>query len=129
MPVNTVIDRERNLIIHSITETMSLSVIIETISKTLNDPDYQAGMDAIWHFIDVSEVDLSSEDLMYAAEFSRKNIDKEGKAYKLALVAAEDLPFGLTRAYEAWCNERPVSINNFRVLDDALKWINQEHVA
>lgn len=124
MPVDTIISREKNLIVHTITDIMDLPVIVNTIAKTLKDPEYHAGMNAVWHFYDVTKVDLSSDDLMYAADYASKNIDKDGKHYKLALVAEDDLPYGLTRVYEAWSSERPVTIQNFRSVNRALQWIN-----
>lgn len=126
MSVNTMINKEQNLILHTVTEYLDMSLLVETISNTLINSDYQPGMNAIWHFHDIKKMNLSSEDLMFVAEFAGKNIDKNGKHYRLALVAEEDLAFGLTRVYEAWSSGRPVTINNFRDLDDALKWVENE---
>ena len=123
MSVETVINKDKNLVSHTVTDTISLSILVETISKTLKNTDYHSGMNALWHFHDLSELNISSEDLKSVAEYASKNIDEAGKHYKLALVAEEDLPYGLTRAYEAWCSGRPVTINNFRSLDDASKWL------
>lgn len=129
MPVDTIISKEKNLIVHTLTGTMDLSVIVNTISKTLDDPEYQVGMNAIWHFCDTSEVKLSPEDLMYAAEYAGKKMDKSGKAYKLALVAEEDLSYGLTRVYEAWRSEESTAtIQSFRFIDDAFAWIKSAEI-
>ncbi len=125
MPVNTVISIEQNLVVHTITASVDRSIIVDTISKTLKNSDYQSGMNAIWHFNDISNVNLTSEDLIFVAEYASKNIDIDGKPYKLALVAEKDLPYGLTRVYEAWSSERPVTISNFRILEDALNWIEE----
>lgn len=126
MPVETIINREDNLIIHTITNVMDLPIIVSTITKTLKDPNYFAGMNAVWYFHDIVDASLSAEDLIYAAEYASKNIDVDGKPYRLALVAEDDLPYGLLRVYEAWSNERPVTIQNFRSIDAALDWINME---
>ena len=123
MPVMTDIDAEQNLVVHTITEYVDLSTLVDTISNTLKHPAYKEGMNAIWHFCHIEKMNLSSADLMFVADFASKNIDKKGEHYCLALVAEEDLAYGLTRVYEAWSSERPVTINNFRNLDDAQKWI------
>jgi len=128
MPVDTIISKEKNLIVHTLTGVMDLSVIVNTISKTLDDPEYQVGMNAIWHFCDTSKVNLSSEDLMYAAEYAGKKMDEDGKPYKLALVAEEDLSYGLTRVYEAWRSKCPVTVQNFRFIDDAFAWIESAEI-
>jgi len=126
MPVSTAINKEQNLILHTITEYMDLSTLVETISETLKNPDYQPGMNAIWHFHDIDKMNLSSDDLMFVVDFASKNIDKNGKHYRLALVAEEDLAYGLSRIYEAWCSDRPIIINNFRNLENAWKWVEAE---
>lgn len=123
MSVKTSISIDKNLIQHTITDVMELTVIINTIAEMLKNPEYKAGMNAVWYFRGALKVDLTSGDLMYIAEYASKNIDIDGKPYKLALVAEDDLPYGLTRVYEAWSSERPVSIKNFRSIDDALVWV------
>lgn len=123
MSVKTIISTDKNLIQHTITDVMDLNIIINTIAETLKNPEYQAGMNAVWYFSGILKVDLTSDDLMYIAEYASKNIDIEGKPYKLALVAEDDLPYGLTRVYEAWSSERPVTIKNFRSIDDAMIWV------
>jgi len=123
MSVNTTINKEQNLVLHTITEYLDMSLLVETISTTLKSDDYEPGMNALWHFHDIKKMKLSSEELMFVAEFATKSIDKNGKHYRLALVAEEDLAFGLSRVYEAWSSDRPVTINNFRKLESALKWI------
>ena len=124
MSVNTEISKENNLIVHTINDALSLPIIVHTIERTIESPDYRPGMNAVWHFINLKEIELTSQDLMYVAEYASKTIDEGGKAYKLALVAGDDLPFGLTRIYEAWSSDRPVTINNFRSLDEAMEWIS-----
>ncbi len=126
MPVTSEIDTEHNLIVHTVTEYMDMSILVNTISETLKNPAYKAGMNAIWHFDHIDNMNISSSDLMFVADFASKNIDTAGEHYCLALVAEEDLAFGLTRVYEAWSSERPVTISNFRNLEDARKWIQTE---
>lgn len=123
MSANTSISIENNLVVHTITEVMDVPIIINTIAQTLKNPEYKVGMNEVWHFNGVLKVNLISEDLMYIAEYAGENIDIDGKHYKLALVAEDDLPYGSTRVYGAWSSERPVTIQNFRSIDDALEWI------
>lgn len=128
MAVNTEILEENNLVIYHVSDYVSLPIIVKSIESTLLNRKYHAGMNSIWHFEDHVTVDVSSKDLMHVAEYARMTIDQAGVKYKLALVASEDLPYGMTRIYEAWSSDRPVTINNFRKLDDAFDWIAEEAV-
>lgn len=123
MAVNTEIDVARNLIIHHFSELVSFQIILKTIDVTLTNPKYNPGMNAIWFCEDGTKVDVSSDDAQQIAEHARKAFDKDGIRYKLALVANDDLAYGMNRVYKGWSNDRPIDINIFRKLDDAVAWI------
>lgn len=126
MAVNTEIDEKRNLLIHHFSGSVSLQTLMKTIENTLTNPKYRVGMNAIWVCDDGTKVNLSSEDTQKVSEYARKVFDKKGMSYKLALVASDDLPYGMTRVYEGWSNDRPITINIFRQLDEAFAWIEEE---
>jgi len=126
MAVNTKIDEAKNLVIHHFSESVSLQTITKTIENTLTNPKYRTGMNAIWVCDDDTEVDISSEDAQKVSDYARKAFDKEGISYKLALVANEDLAYGMLRVYEGWSNDRAITINIFRKLDEAFAWIEEE---
>ena len=123
MTVYTEVDEKKNLIIHHLKESISVHTITETIENTLANPKYKMGMNAIWIFEQGTDVDMSSKDAQNISEYARKAFDKSGVSYKLALVASDDFAYGMTRVYEGWSNDRPVTINTFRKLDEALAWI------
>lgn len=81
------------------------------------------GMDAIWVIETGSDLDVSSEDTQIISDYARKAFDQSGISYKLALVANDDFAYGMTRVYEGWSNDRPIKINTFRKIEDALNWI------
>lgn len=124
MTVSTEIDVARNLIIHHFSDSVSLPELTKTIENTLSNPNYNVGMDAIWECEKGTRVDVSSDDAQKLSNFAREAFDSEGSGYKLALVANEDLAYGMLRVYEGWCNDRPIKINTFRNLDDALTWVD-----
>ncbi len=123
MAVYTEMDEKKNLIIHHLKESISAHTITETIKNTLANPKYKAGMNAIWVVEQGTDVEMSSEDTQNISEYARKVFDISGVSYKLALVASDDFAYGMTRVYEGWSNDRPIMINTFRKLDEALAWI------
>ena len=124
MAVNTEVDVSKNLVIHHLTEKISINTITETIENTLSNPQYKIGMDAIWVIEEGSDLDVSSEDTQRISDFARKAFDKNGVSYKLALVASDDFAYGMTRVYEGWSNDRPIKIHTFRKFEDAMEWID-----
>ena len=123
MTVNTEVNQKKNLIIHHLKESISIYTITETIENTLANPKYKIGMNAIWVVETGTDVDLSSVDTQKISEYARQVFDKNDVSYKLALVASDDYAYGMSRVYEGWSNDRPVTINTFRKLEDALDWI------
>lgn len=125
MAVNTEIDTSKNLIIHYFSENVSFPVLAKTIENTVANPDYRIGMNAVWVCEDGTHVDMSSVDAQNLSEYARQSFDQTGISYKLALVADDDLAYGMNQVYEGWSNDRPIEISTFRKLDEALSWIEK----
>lgn len=123
MSVNTEVDEGKNLIIHHLNESISVNTITDTIQNTLANPKYKIGMNAIWVIEKGADIEMNSDDAQIISDCARKAFDQSDISYKLALVAFDDLAYGMSRVYEGWSNDRPVTINTFRKLEDALDWI------
>lgn len=123
MTIRTDVFVERNLMIHHVSDYVSLSSVLHAIQCSINNPEYHPGMNMVWFCETGTTIDIGSDEPIKASEFARKVFDHNDHAYKLALVAEDDLAFGLQRVYEGWNNDRPVDIRVFRVLDEALSWI------
>ena len=126
MTVSTEVDEKRDLIIHHFSESVNLESILKTIENAVNHPQYHPAMNAIWVCDDGTEVNMTSEEARKVSEFARKAFDKEGASYKLALVANDDLAYGMNRVYEGWSNDRPITINTFRKIEQALNWMDEK---
>lgn len=126
MAVITEINEKKNLIIHHFSQSVFLQSLVETIKNTVEDPKYKVGMNAIWACDKGTEINMTSEDTQALSEIARQAFDKNGVSYKLALVANDDLAYGMTRVYEGWSNDRPVKINSFRDMDKAIAWMEAE---
>jgi hypothetical protein len=65
-------------------------------------------------------VDLTSHDIEIVAEHAKIIQMQSGK---VAIVAPQDLTYGLFRMYEVHRHEERVQINVFRTLQDAREWL------
>lgn len=124
MAIRTDVDVKRNLMVHSFSGHASLNSIVETIDATLANPLYKPGMNMMWFCEDDVEIEISAEEPQTISDYARKKFDNFGKDYKLALVAGEDLAYGLFRLYQGWNGDRSVDINVFRKMKDAQAWID-----
>jgi len=123
MAICTEVDVSKNLMVHTFTENVSLSSIVETIDATLVHPLYTPGMNMMWFCEDGVDVDVNTDDPINISNYARKIFDQFGKGYKVALVANDDLAYGMLRAYQSWSDDRPNDIQVFRKKDDAYAWL------
>jgi hypothetical protein len=65
----------------------------------------------------------SAETLQESAEFMKRQYESTTATPKVAVVAPEDISFGLARMYEAFSEEVPWEFEVFRATDAALAWL------
>lgn len=125
MTVSTKFDEAKNLVIHHFSESVTLQLFLTTIENTINNPGYKAGMNTICICAEGTIIDITAEETRKVSEYARKKFDRNGVSYKLALVASDDLAYGMNRVYEGWSNDRPIVINTFREVEQAFNWIDE----
>ncbi len=103
-------------------EQLTLEYAATLVKRMMDHPDFKMGLPSIW---DLRETDVSSfslNDMQSFMEVNRQYKDARGDAY-IAIVAADDLSFGLSRMYEMLENAPHLRINVFRDLQSAEKWV------
>ncbi len=126
MPVETVIDIEKNLVIHTINGGFGLVDIEPAWRGMLVDPKFQAGMNVLWDFRQGTQTSsFSADDMRHIVSMTAEHIKQRGAEYKLALLAPRDLYFGLSRMFEAYGDEIPIEIHAFRSMQEALDWLRE----
>jgi len=123
MAIHTTVDVSKNLMEHTFTDNVSLTSIVETIDATLVHPLYSPGMNMMWFCEDGVEVEISTDDPLSISNYARKKFDQFGKDYRVALVANDDLAFGMLRMYQSWSDDRPIEMHVFRKKDAAYAWV------
>ena len=117
-------------------ENFSIKLIDNIVIITFNkQPDHQSikfAVDTIkekygkhkrlW---DVSScgVNLTQENIMELAEYAKSNLPETTRA---AVVASDDLSFGVSREYEVYRETESLETRVFRVYEEALKWLQSE---
>ncbi len=126
MPVETRIDTEKNLVIHTVIKGFGLADIEPAWRAMLADPDFKSGMNVLWDFRRGVHTDqFSNADMQKIMSMTAEHIRQRGAQYKLALLASRELYFGLSRMFEAYGDDIPIDIHAFRSLDEALDWLTQ----
>ena len=117
----TFIDREKDLTVISFAGEITGHEIIAEMEE------YYSGRTTtmvIWEFSRVKGPGLSTEELQAVAAAGRKysEVRRGGKS---AIVASEDLMYGLSRMYEAFTemDGHPVKNKVFRSMEEARQWL------
>jgi len=125
MPVKTVIDIEQNLVVHVITESFRMTDIEPAWKAMLADPQFEAGMNVLWDFSKGTHaIEFSTSDIQNIVTMTAGHIKQRGARYRLALLATQDLFFGLSKMFEAYGDEIPIEIHVFRSMEEALDWLH-----
>ena len=101
----------------------SFSGHIERINRVTSDSKWAPGHNVLIDFTGTTEFEVSNRELegVAAAQESRNVVIGDGK---LAVVAPEDIIFGLTRMWEALVETRTsMEIHVFRNREDAVRWL------
>jgi len=122
MPASYKIDK-KNRWVHTVHwGVLSHADIVSIVDRGLKDPDFDPTFGEIADFTEVTQVDVSAEDIR---ELAQKNIFSPHS--RRAIVVPNDLIFGLARMYEILRDlQGETGIRVFRTLDEALDWVAPE---
>ncbi len=125
MPVATTLAENGVYVHHLFTGEISKDDIIDAYDESLKISDLKADTSVIWEFRKVSLPNLTDtvNQVRAIADYIKENSRKEKSNYKVALVAADDLVFGLARMYQSVATFLPVEFMVFRKFTAAEDWV------
>lgn len=120
--IETERDQRNDLIIHRISGQVTGDEIIQRIKEDLNESFCQS---MIWDFTQADMQTLSVEKLHQVLAVGKSMADAR-KHGKTAIVAPQDLSFGMGRMYEAFTEIEKFATSNrsFRNLEQAMQWLD-----
>jgi hypothetical protein len=121
LAIRHTIHEDLGIVVSTWTGPASDSELVSRCRELYEDERWRPGFHEVVDLREAGMAEVSGSALQALAEM----VDSyaEGHAFKTAIVAPENLPFGLARMYEAYALESPESVKVFRELEDALEWI------
>lgn len=80
-------------------------------------------MNTIWDLRDAKIAEWSVEGVQAVVGYVRTHAEQRGSRYKSALVTARNIDYGLSRMYEAYGQDLPLTVRVFRDMDEAREWV------
>jgi hypothetical protein len=126
MPISTSIDASRDLTTFTVKGELSFQEQMDALKAFYRG---EPTANVLWDFRLLEGKRISLQELEEVSDFIKKNQSKRPVG-KTALVVANDLDYGLSRASMTLYEIRNVSLSimPFRSMDEALKWIDGEIV-
>lgn len=116
-------DIETNIRTATYTGTVTDEELITAYRELLAKPDYEPTANDLVDLRGVERLDVSSEALQHLISLYSP-VDQLGHHTRLAIIAASDVTFGMSRMYEMLRgDEAPEEIHVFRSYDDAVLWL------
>ena len=119
MPASYNIDKERRLVISTVSGVVTLADGLAHQRNLRNDPDFDPSFSQLMDFRQVIRVDLSGEDVRKLAQTTIFSPNS-----RRAMLVSSDLEYGLARMFEILretMGERGIRV--FRDLNEALDWV------
>jgi len=124
MTISSKIDPAHNIIVRTAMGELSADDVKNAFDATLVHTDFRKEMDVIWNLEHADLSKLTKDDFMNVVKLLSEGSDQRGFNYKIAIVAPNDLTFGMSRMFEGYGAELPASIKVYRDIDSAYHWIN-----
>jgi hypothetical protein len=127
MALDYEIDRERRLVRVTASGVITPDVLFGYQKTVWEDPGI-AGFDELVDMSGVERVEVASPSNVSALAGYSAKMDGDATPTKLAIVATDDLLFGLGRMYQAYREMKPGSSKEvavFRTMQEALSWLER----
>ena len=83
-------------------------------------PDYPMGTPELVDMRDVTEIDITAEEIRSIATVERQG---PGRISRMAILTGSDIGFGLSRMFQLLADQASYEIKVFRESDDAIEWL------
>ncbi|MFH1852758.1 MAG: hypothetical protein ABIA75_10465 [Candidatus Neomarinimicrobiota bacterium] len=125
MPVTTSFNKDQGFIYHLLTGDITQKEIITAFDNSQTYPDLAADTHVIWEFQNVRLPKLSEtiSHVKAIANYVKNSQSLKRTGFKVALVADNDLVFGMSRMYQSVATFLPVQFMVFRKYEAAENWV------
>ena len=124
MPILHSINEELGLVISSWVGEISDADLLPSYKKLYENKIWKPGFNEIVDVRNAQVKSVTSKGLLQLSDLVKSYVKEKGIEFKTAIIAPEDLQFGLSRVYEAISHESPEKIMVFRDLNDAFDWLD-----
>jgi len=129
MGISFKIFEEYGFFLSSWVGSISDSDLLSSYKQLFENEKFKPGFHEIVDMRNAEMDRVTSDGMGRLASMVERNLSGKCEGFKTAVIAPENLPFGLSRVYEAVSSQSPEDVMVFRELNSALKWIGVDESA
>ena len=122
MPISYRIDSRCNLVLTTADGVLTDDDVLDHKRKLTADPNFKAGMCEITDIRDVTEFRVTVEGVNKMVATDSANASGLAE-YKLAIIAKQDVVFGMARMYQTLTEGNVPNVRVFRDHEEAARWL------
>lgn len=126
MTLDTIIDTNINIVIHTAYGKFGPDDVKHILDGLISHPDFKKDMNVVWDFRQVADINFTVDELRKIVAHTEGYLAHRSPGYKLAMVSDDDLIFGLARMFMAYCEHLPIKITILRTLEAAMEWVQKD---
>ena len=123
MTILHTINEEHGIVLSSLVGAIADADLLPSYKQLYENKRWKPGFHEIVDLRDAQMDGVTGEGLRRLSSLVEGYIAGKCDGFKTAVIAPEDLPYGLARLYEAVSEESPENVMVFRDLNQALEWI------
>jgi hypothetical protein len=121
MPVDFKIDAARRLIVATVFDEISDTEIIEALTSSLNDPDFERGFNVLSDHTRITQA-ITTEQVKLLVNHMESLSDHLAGA-RWAIVTNSPASYGMMRMLSVFAERVPIELRVFRDADEANRWL------
>jgi hypothetical protein len=126
VPILHTINEELGVVLSSLVGAISDSDLLPSYKQLYENEKWKPGFHEIVDLRNAQMNGVTSEGLRQLSSLVESYTNGKCESFKTAVIAPEDLPFGLARIYAAISSETPERVMVFRDLNKAFEWLGIE---
>lgn len=122
MPISYSIDASRGVVLTTASGALTDPELLEHKRTLTRDQQFRPGMVELSDVRGVERLDVTAEGVRQFVAQDAQDSDRLS-GYRLAIVASQDLVFGMARMYEILTEKNALRVRIFRDMDEARVWL------
>jgi hypothetical protein len=122
MPLSYQIDEERNLVLTTGSGILTDDDIIQHNASLLSDPGFEPGMRELSDIRGIDRLEVTTEGVDRMVQHDERHAP-EVKAHRLAIVASQDIVYGMARMYQSLTEQTVANVRIFGDIEEARAWL------